>query len=272
MTLTGGYGDSMVSRTRKQTSAVVYDPGEFPPFAVTVDLVVFCLIDDELNVLLVKRLQDPFAGRWALPGGFKLPDETLDGAASRELREETRVQGAALTQLHAYGDPGRDPRMNVVTVAYLAVLAGPVDVHGGSDAEAAAWHPVASVLDRHRFLAFDHVRILGDALERIRSDAGSNGVVLGFLAPTFTLSTLRSAFEAVWGCRLDPANFRRKLTTDPGWVQPTGRWTTPGTVGGRPAEQFRAGRSWRTGSPVRRPTARPRHHAGSAPEHDGVST
>lgn len=262
----------MVSRTRKQPAAGAYDPGEFPPFAVTVDLVVFCLIDDELNVLLVKRRHDPFAGRWALPGGFKFSDETLDRAAARELREETRVQGAALTQFHAYGDPGRDPRMNVVTVAYLAVLAAPVEVHGGSDAETAAWHPVDAVVDKHRFLAFDHARILGDAVERIRSDAQSSAVVLGLLAPTFTLSSLRAAFEAVWGCRLDPANFRRKLTTDPGWVQPTGRWTAPGTVGGRPAEQFRAGRSWRTGSPVRRPISRSRALAGRTPDHDKEST
>ena len=100
-----------------------YDPSEFPAFAVTVDIVVLTLVEGRLHVLLVRRGIPPFEGMWAIPGGFKRPDESLDDAAQRELLEETGVDGASLLrQFGAYGDPGRDPRMNVVTIAYLAVL------------------------------------------------------------------------------------------------------------------------------------------------------
>jgi 8-oxo-dGTP diphosphatase len=100
-----------------------YDPHDFPPFAVTVDIVVLTLVGGKLHVLLVQRGVPPFEGMWAIPGGFKRPDESLDDAAQRELLEETGVDGARLLrQFGAYGDPDRDPRMNVVTIAYLAVL------------------------------------------------------------------------------------------------------------------------------------------------------
>src|SRR5258708_1500340 len=98
-----------------------YDPSQFPPFAVTVDVVVLTMAKGKLHALLVQRGLDPYEGMWAIPGGFKRPDETLDEAARRELAEETGVDGASvLRQFGAYGDPGRDPRMNVVTVAYVA--------------------------------------------------------------------------------------------------------------------------------------------------------
>ena len=100
-----------------------YDPSTFPAFAVTVDMVILTMSEGLLHVLLVRRGQEPFQGMWATPGGFKRPDETLDEAARRELAEETGVDvPSLLTQFGAYGDPGRDPRMNVVTVGYLAVL------------------------------------------------------------------------------------------------------------------------------------------------------
>lgn len=109
--------------TRAGDVPVGYDPAQFPAFAVTVDVVILTMAHGELQVLLVRRGQAPFEGMWAIPGGFKLPTETLDEAARRELAEETGVDAAALlTQFGAYGDPQRDPRMNVVTVAYLAVL------------------------------------------------------------------------------------------------------------------------------------------------------
>ena len=101
-------------------STNTYDPSEFPAFAVTVDVVVLTMAKGRLQVLLVQRGVDPFAGMWAIPGGFKRPEETLGEAARRELHEETGVDGSALLrQFGAYGDPGRDPRMNVVTVAYV---------------------------------------------------------------------------------------------------------------------------------------------------------
>src|SRR5712691_1987362 len=122
--------------------------------------------DSRLRVLLVRRGVAPFAGMWAIPGGFKRPTETLDEAAKRELLQETGVDGASLllTQFGAYGDPGRDPRMNVVTVAYLAVLREVDGVVAGADAAAAALVPVSEALNGKIELAFDHAQIVRDAI------------------------------------------------------------------------------------------------------------
>ncbi|MEO6122550.1 MAG: NUDIX domain-containing protein [Ilumatobacteraceae bacterium] len=235
------------------TSSMAYDSSQYPAFAVTVDIAVFTMVSGQLNVLLVRRAGGPFAGSWALPGGFKLPDETLDQAALRELREETTVDGASLLrQFGAYGDPGRDPRMNVVTVAYLAVVRDLVGVAAGSDAAEAALHPVHKVLKGRMPLAFDHRRIVHDAVARIGHDMETTGLATAFVGPTFTLTDLREVFEAVWQVRLDGANFRRKLSTADGWVVPTGQRASPGSEGGKPAELFKAGRAWKSGGPLRR--------------------
>jgi 8-oxo-dGTP diphosphatase len=231
-----------------------YDPSQFPAFAVTVDIVILTMSESRLHVLLVRRGVAPYEGRWAFPGGFKRPNETLDAAAARELREETSVEGASpLTQLGAYGDPGRDPRMNVVTVAYLAVLPDVTGVVAGTDAAQASLVPVSDALDGELELAFDHERILRDAIERVRVDLELRGIATAFVGPTFTLGELRSVYEAVWGVHLDGANFRRSLLSEGGWVIPTGRRARPGASGGKPAELFRAGRMWQQGGPIRYP-------------------
>jgi 8-oxo-dGTP diphosphatase len=236
------------------TEVPSYDPLAFPPFAVTVDVVILSMSEGALHVLLVRRGVAPYEGRWAIPGGFKRPDETLDGAARRELVEETGIDAArVLTQLGAYGDPGRDPRMNVVTVAYLAVLRDVVAIKAGTDAADAALVPVSDVLDEGLDLAFDHRRIVRDAVERVRVDLEVSGVATGFVGPTFTLSELRSVYEGVWDVVLDGANFRRRILSDAGWVIATGRRTRPGPAGGKPAELFRAGSAWKRGGPIRRP-------------------
>src|ERR687896_769184 len=243
----------MMTRTTEPGVAPDYNPSAFPAFAVTVDVVVLTLEFGELHVLLIRRGVPPFEGMWAIPGGFKRPDETLDEAASRELLEETGVDGAhLLRQFGAYGDPGRDPRMNVVTVAYLAVLREVGDVVARTDAADAALVPVSDVLNGKIDLAFDHERIVRDAVERVRVDLERTGIATAFLGPTFTLAELRAVYEAVWGVRLDAANFRRSVVTEDGWVMPTGRRARPGATGGKPAELYRAGRMWRHGSPIRR--------------------
>jgi 8-oxo-dGTP diphosphatase len=230
-----------------------YDPAHFPAFAVTVDVVVMTMSDGLLQVLLVCRGEDPFEGMWAVPGGFKRPEETLDEAAKRELREETGVDAASLlAQFGAYGDPGRDPRMNVVTVGYLAVLRDVGAVVGGSDAAAAALIPVADVLNGKVALAFDHLQIVKDAVERVRVELERTGIATAFVGQTFTLAELRAVYEAVWGVQLDAANFRRSVVADEGWVIPTGRRARPGPSGGRPAELYRAGRAWSHGGPIHR--------------------
>lgn len=230
-----------------------YDPSQFPAFAVTVDIVILTMSEGSLHVLLVRRGEEPFEGFWAIPGGFKRPTETLDEAAKRELREETGVDAPpVLAQFGAYGDPGRDPRMNVVTVGYLAVLRDVGEIAAGTDAADAALTPVADVLGGKLQLAFDHGRIVRDAIERARLELEASGIATAFVGPTFTMAELRAVYEAIWGVQLDAANFRRSILAEEGWVVPTGRRSRPGSSGGRPAELYRAGRAWSHGSPLHR--------------------
>jgi 8-oxo-dGTP diphosphatase len=244
-----------------------YDVSAFPSFAVTVDIVILTVVDAELQVLLVRRKADPYEGAWALPGGFKRPDESLDEAAFRELREETGVD--APRHLAQFGDPGRDPRTNVVTVGYLAVTPEVGEIVAGSDADDARLWPVADALEGDLELAFDHERILRDAVDRAADDLDDTDLATAFVGPTFTLSELQSVYEAIWDEQLDAANFRRSLTpptsspTSAGiapmaaapldsFVEPTGERAPAGPRGGRPAELYRAGKAWATGSPIKR--------------------
>jgi 8-oxo-dGTP diphosphatase len=240
--------------TKTPTGAPVgYDPSHFPAFAVTVDVVILTMSEGTLHVLLVRRGEAPFEGMWAIPGGFKRPTETLDGAAKRELVEETGVDAASLlTQFGAYGDPERDPRMNVVTVAYVAVLREVGAVVAGTDAADAALIPVSDVLNGRIDLAFDHLRIVRDAIERVRVELEVSGIATAFVGTTFTMAELRAVYEAIWGVQLDAANFRRSVVAEDGWVIPTGRRARPGPAGGRPAELYRAGRAWKDGGPIHR--------------------
>ena len=244
----------MVIVTRTSTDPPTgYDPSQFPAFAVTVDVVILTMAGGMLHVLLVRRGEAPFEDMWAIPGGFKRPTETLDEAAKRELREETGVDAASvLAQFGAYGDPGRDPRMNVVTVAYLAVLRDVGDVVAGTDAADAGLTPVSDVLNGKLQLAFDHQRIVRDAIERVRVELEASGVATAFVGTTFTMAELRTVYEAIWGVQLDAANFRRSILAEDGWVIPTGRRARPGSSGGRPAELYRAGRAWGHGGPIHR--------------------
>lgn len=188
-----------------------YDATDYPTFAVTVDVVILTMVDNRLHVLLVKRADDPYKGQWALPGGFKRPDETLDEAAIRELREETGVAAPAhLAQFGAYGDPGRDPRTNVVTVGYLAVTPDVGAILAGTDADEARLWPVAEAVSELD-LAFDHQRILADAVDRAAEQLEQTDLATAFVGETFTLSELQGVYEELWGTEIDPANFRRSL-------------------------------------------------------------
>jgi 8-oxo-dGTP diphosphatase len=240
------------TKTRTGQAPAGYDPTDYPAFAVTVDVVILTMSEGLLHALLVRRGEEPFEGMWAIPGGFKRPTETLDEAARRELSEETGVDvPSLLTQFGAYGDPERDPRTNVVTVGYLAVLRDVGAIVAGTDAAEASLTPVSDVLNGKLDLAFDHAQIVRDAIERVRVELEVSGVATAFVGTTFTLAELRTVYEAVWGVQLDAANFRRSVAEGE-WVIPTGRRAQPGPAGGRPAELFKAGRAWNRGGPIHR--------------------
>jgi 8-oxo-dGTP diphosphatase len=209
--------------------------------SVAVDLAIFTVHDDELQVLLIDRGKPPFLGQPALPGGYVRDGETLKQAALRELVEETGINGHPLhlEQLGAYGDPHRDPRGRVISIAYLALgpdLPGP---SAGSDARAAYWTPAETALDSATGLAFDHADIVREAVERARSQLEYTTVATAFCPEPFTISDLRRVYEAVWGLPLDPSNFRRKVTKAERFVEPTGGHRLPAL--GRPAALFRRG-------------------------------
>lgn len=221
-----------------------YDPSKYPPFALTADLVITTVIDGKFSVALIRRGEDPYAGRWALPGGFVgagtegSPGESAEDAALRELSEETGldlVDGGHLEQLRTYSEPGRDPRMRVVSVAFVAFVPYPGPLRAGSDACDAAWVDVDEALGRR--LAFDHNTILRDAVERVRSKLEYTTLATAFVGEPFTLAELRRVYEAVWGVELHAANFARKVQSCEGFVEETGE-VRRGSAG-RSARLFR---------------------------------
>ncbi|MBC9715280.1 NUDIX hydrolase [Streptomyces sp. TRM66268-LWL] len=232
-----------------------YDPHAFAPFAVTVDLAVFTVRDGALQVLLVERGQEPYAGRWALPGGFVLPVESAESAAWRELAEETGISdlsGLHLEQLRTYSEPDRDPRMRVVSVAFAALGPDLPEPRGGGDAARAEWRPYGSC----GALAFDHDMILADAHDRIGAKLEYSCLATSFLSAEFTLGELQQVYETVWGTALDRPNFRRKVLATPGFVEPVpgGARLTGGR--GKPAALYRAGDATALHPPLLRPALR----------------
>jgi 8-oxo-dGTP diphosphatase len=182
---------------------------EYPRPALTVDITVFSLRAGRLSVVLIRRGKEPFAGRWALPGGFVEMDESLEAAALRELQEETGLSDAYLEQLYTYGDPGRDPRGRVVSVAYFALVPSDsiTQIAGRDDAVEACWFPVDEIPD----LAFDHNEIVAYALRRLRYKLEYSAVGFELLPDTFTLSELQRTYEIILGEKLDKRNFRRRI-------------------------------------------------------------
>jgi 8-oxo-dGTP diphosphatase len=175
---------------------------------VTVDIVIFTVDSGSFKVLLVKRGIPPFKGAFALPGGFVRDGESLDQAALRELQEETGVTDVYLEQLYSFGDPARDPRGRIVTIAYFALLsAGRVPLRVSGDVTEAHWFP----MDKLPPLAFDHAGILDYAVDRLRNKLEYTTVGFQLLPAKFTLSELQQVYEAILGRKLDKRNFRRKL-------------------------------------------------------------
>jgi 8-oxo-dGTP diphosphatase len=180
----------------------------YPHPAVTVDCVVFGLGEHGLQVLLIQRKHDPFGGRWAIPGGFVNMDETLEAAALRELQEETGVQDLYLEQFYTFGDPGRDPRERVISVGFF-VLVRPEHyaLCASSDARDARWFSLKKLPP----LAFDHPKILAQAIRRLRDKIRSEPVGFELLPAKFKLPDLQRLYEIVLERPLDKRNFRRRL-------------------------------------------------------------
>lgn len=213
-----------------------------PRVLLAVDLVILTLRGPSLQVLLVVRGVEPHLGMLALPGGF-LRDhgEGIVAAARRELSEEAGLDADALhlEQVGVYGDPGRDPRGRVVSVAYLAIAPRLPEPVAGTDAAGACWTPVEQVLSSRVELAFDHQRIVVDGVERARAKLEHSALAIAFCGETFTLSELQQVYEAVWGVRLDSRNFYRKIQGTRGFVVAEGPTRKPEI--GRPARLYRAG-------------------------------
>jgi 8-oxo-dGTP diphosphatase len=200
--------------------------------SLTADIVAFIFRDDQLQLLLIKRRSDPYRGMWAFPGGFVEPGESIETAAARELKEETGLRDVYLEQLYTFGEPGRDPRSRIVTVAYLALLRpGTRDPRGADDAADAAWFPVDDLPP----LAFDHEKILKVALERLRHKLEYSDVGFRLLPVEFTFTELKTVYEVILQETLDKRNFRRKVLRA-SILMPTDRYRSGE---GRPAQLFR---------------------------------
>jgi 8-oxo-dGTP diphosphatase len=196
-----------INEEKRQTMVFKY---EYERPGLTVDCVIFGLDleAESLKVMLVERDVEPFAGEWAIPGGFVKSDENLIEAATRELQEETGISDVFLEQLYTFGDPGRDPRGWVVSVAYYALVSPEKhDIHATTDARDARWFAISS-LPR---LAFDHAQILQTALDRVRGKLSYAPIGFELLPQKFTIKQLQKLYEIVLDRQLDNRNFRKKI-------------------------------------------------------------
>lgn len=192
-----------------------YHPKNYDKPSLTADILLFSMIHQKLHVLLIKRGAHPFKGYWALPGGFVGKKESIEEAAYRELKEETGVQQVYLEQLATFSNVDRDPRMRVISVAYLALIkAEDVLVKAGDDAIDAKWFEVDLLLDMLKTqdkLAFDHEQILKLAMKRLKGKAYYTNVLFALLPDEFTIGELRNVFEEVFHKELHAPNFRREM-------------------------------------------------------------
>jgi 8-oxo-dGTP diphosphatase len=243
------------SDEEKRAFSASYDPAAYPPVAVSVDVVVLTLRQGHMNVLLVRRTSSPFNGAWALPGWFIDPNEDADAAALRGLGVETGMDASDwhVEQLRTYTAPTRDPRMRVVSVAYLALLPD-LPAPRPRDGSVRFWPLEEVAAPDGPPLAFDHGDILGAGVERARAKLEYTTLAASFLKEPFTVLELRRVYEAVWGTTIEPANFRRKVLGATDFLRPTGDKAPPRPGRGRPqAELFVRGPATQLSPPFLRP-------------------
>jgi len=205
----------------------------YPHPAVTTDIVIFTIRNDELKVLLIKRALPPHKNEWALPGGFINLEESLEEGARRELEEETGVSGVYLEQLYTFGKPDRDPRERVITVAYYALIpSDKIEIQAGSDAEGVSWFGMQELPD----LAFDHKEILKMAHQRLTAKLDYSTIAFQFMPTQFTLSELQQVYELILREPIDKRNFRKRILSL-NLIKETGKERKAGAH--RPARLYR---------------------------------
>lgn len=179
-----------------------------PSIRIAVDAVVFGYAGQQLQLLLIRRNIPPFEGEWALPGGQVLYEESLEAAVERELQEETGISINYLEQLYTFGQPGRDPRNRVVSVAYFALVnPNQFELAAATDAADAQWFPCENL----PALAFDHAQIVEYALKRLRAKLTYEPIGLNLLDRDFLFSDLEKLYESILGRKIDRRNFRKKF-------------------------------------------------------------
>jgi len=180
----------------------------FPKPSVTVDIIIFTIKENELKVLLVKRKINPFKDKWAIPGGFVGIKESLEDAAKRELEEETGVKDVYLEQLYTFGEPERDPRGRVITVAYMALInSEEIRLKASTDVSEAKWFPIKKIPQ----LAFDHKKIFDYSLKRLKWKFEYTTVAFSLLPKKFTISQIQKIYEIVFNKKFDKRNFVKKI-------------------------------------------------------------
>ncbi len=179
---------------------------KYPHPALTCDCVIFGFDGVNIKVLLIERGEEPYAGKWAFPGGFMHIDETTEECAKRELREETGLEGVEVSQFQVYSAVERDPRERVVTVAYYA-LVKLSEVRGGDDARNAKWF----ALDEIPSLAFDHDQILRRAFKTLKERICFEPIGFELLPEVFTMTELQNLYEAILEVKFDRRNFYKKM-------------------------------------------------------------
>ena len=216
-------------------------------FYVYVDTVVFTInpdraVDarDRLEVLVMRR-PERSTNKWALPGGLVGDNEKLEETAIRKVSEETGIilKQRDLHQVGAYGDPDRDDRFRAIAVAYMALVPHPGEIQPRQHSDKAAFIPYRRLRDK-RMLEFDHSEIIYQARKTARRMLEDTSVALSFCKSKFTISELRSVYEAFLQYEVDPANFRRKVDAVKNFVTPIDEFADFGTQPGRPAQMYKA--------------------------------